>query len=115
LLRPYDSKRWRDLRKLILHRDGYACQYCGKKADRVHHKIAWRKDPTGESWFDPNNLASCCNGCNARLSYADGGRSEEHAVTNREPNVWDTELGRAVYRPCPGHGENCSGYHSQAW
>jgi 5-methylcytosine-specific restriction endonuclease McrA len=109
--RRYNSSRWKPLRLQILKRDDHICQYCSGKADRVHHVIAWRRDPSQQSWFDPDNPKAICNGCNARQSYADGGRSHER----REPNVWSRELQRGIYIECPGHGQDCKGYHSRAW
>lgn len=60
----YKSKQWRELRKYILIRDGYLCQYYkgygkSKPATMVHHIYPADKYP--ELFFNPNNLISLSN------------------------------------------------------
>jgi len=54
-------EKWRQIRLKILERDGYACQYCGFKAEKwqiVHH-IGGNPNNNNE-----NNLMTVCQMCN---------------------------------------------------
>ena len=58
---PYHSKQWRDLRLVILERDGWACQWpdgCDARGDQVDHIIPWREAPALA--FDTGNLRALC-------------------------------------------------------
>lgn len=66
--RVYDHKWYLYIRGLVLQRDDYTCQKCGKK-DRLHvHHI----DQTGimENYIPPNNrsenLITLCPSCHAK-------------------------------------------------
>src|SRR5262245_28181820 len=94
--RPYDTYRWKEVRKQVLRRDGYTCTYSGAPATLVNHKTPWRQ---GGSWYGLDNLSSACRSCNAREAYRTGGRSNE-----REPRA-----------RCEFHGYDCCGPHSEDW
>jgi 5-methylcytosine-specific restriction endonuclease McrA len=70
---PYD-RRWRQVRLLVLRRDGYLCQIqgpgCAGQADAVDHVIALRQ---GGPRLDPGNLVAACSHCNS----AKGNRDRE--------------------------------------
>lgn len=51
---------WRKLRKRILERDQYICQYCGNEADTVDHVIERSKGGTDSL----DNLVAACRRCN---------------------------------------------------
>jgi len=56
------TRRWIKIRKAVLVRDGYRCQYCGAHADSVDHVV-----PRAEGGGDePSNLRACCRKCNSR-------------------------------------------------
>lgn len=66
------NKRWRNLRKLIIERDGGFCQRCYHKFHmfeteelQVHH-IKPRVD-FPELIYDENNLVTVCKQCNLQL------------------------------------------------
>jgi 5-methylcytosine-specific restriction endonuclease McrA len=61
---PRDSRRWRALRRSVLARDSYVCQYCGEKADTVDHVLPVAKYP--ELAMSPDNCVSACRRCNSR-------------------------------------------------
>lgn len=61
---PRDSRAWRAMRKSVLARDGYVCQYCGQKADTVDHVLPVTKYP--ELAMSPDNCVSACRRCNSR-------------------------------------------------
>ena len=56
-----DSYRWKKLRKEILRRDGYECQYCGATERlEVHHM--WPIRIGGQIW-NPGNCITLCKQC----------------------------------------------------
>ena len=57
---------WRKIRAKVLHRDQYACYYCGQDATTVDHLLARSKG--GNDSMD--NLVAACTKCN----YSKGGR-----------------------------------------
>lgn len=71
-LRPLSTKRWRDLRKVIINRDGGYCQRCFIKYDiietknlQVHHIKPRIEYP--ELMFEETNLICICKTCNLQL------------------------------------------------
>lgn len=54
--------KWRALRKFVLERDQFQCQYCGDDADTVDH-ITPRSKGGDHS---PENLVAACRSCNSR-------------------------------------------------
>ena len=58
---------WPRIRKLVLQRDGYACQVCGApERDQplhVHHKVPFRAFTSAEQANQMSNLVSLCPGC----------------------------------------------------
>ncbi|MDZ5609754.1 HNH endonuclease signature motif containing protein [Bacillus pseudomycoides] len=72
----YDSKAWRDCRRLALTRDNYLCQECLKHniitpADMVHH-IKERSEYPGLA-LTLDNLISLCNACHNKEHPEKGG------------------------------------------
>lgn len=57
---PYAPKDWRQLRAIVLHRDGYTCQECGAAATVVDH--IWPKSKGGADKL--SNLQALCAPCN---------------------------------------------------
>lgn len=54
----------RSLRFEILNRDGYTCQYCGRKAPEVVLEIDHKIPVTQGGDNRPENLATSCFDCN---------------------------------------------------
>jgi 5-methylcytosine-specific restriction endonuclease McrA len=48
------------LRKKIMERDGYACQYCGDTATEIEHVMPYTKGGPN----DESNLVASCYACN---------------------------------------------------
>ena len=75
MVREGYPKRWKQLAKSILERDGYICAWCG--ADLREHGVTASvdhgvslKDGRAEGWTDaelndPSNLAAACRSCNS--------------------------------------------------
>lgn len=61
----YDTKRWRELRLRILHRDKHTCQACGEHGTTVGHIRPFTdyRDPLA---WDTTNLRCECIQCNSR-------------------------------------------------
>lgn len=71
-LKILSTKRWRDLRKVIINRDGGYCQRCFIKYNiiesdnlQVHHVKPRIKYP--ELMFEETNLITLCKTCNLNL------------------------------------------------
>ena len=78
----YHSSRWRKLRKQILLRDDYMCQYClnkglYKQADVVDHIIEVKDDITKA--YDPENMQSLCHACHNKKTIEEKRRRTERA------------------------------------
>ena len=54
---------WRKMRRYILARDNYTCQYCMAPANTVDHVEAVSK---GGEILNPENLVAACVSCNSR-------------------------------------------------
>lgn len=67
--RIWRSAAWRRTRKIVLKRDNYTCQRCGKPGNSVHHIVAITD---GGDPFDPDNCMTACKPCHGIL---DGYRS----------------------------------------
>jgi 5-methylcytosine-specific restriction enzyme A len=72
----YNSKKWKDKRKYILHRDGYLCQECKKygrnnEAKVVHHILEVEEFPHLK--LKNNNLVSVCKSCHNKIHPEKGG------------------------------------------
>ena len=75
MVREGYPKRWKQLAKSILERDGYICAWCGTDLREhgvtasVDHVVSL-KDGRAEGWTDaelndPSNLAAACRSCNS--------------------------------------------------
>lgn len=68
----YKSDPWRALRDQALRRDGFTCEFCGARAEEVHHEI----ELTPENIHDPaislnlELLHSLCHDCHTRITNA---------------------------------------------
>lgn len=58
------TKRWYDLRKRVLERDGHTCAYCGNEATEADHIVARNNGGKDEM----SNLVAACRSCNGRKS-----------------------------------------------
>ncbi len=68
----YNSKRWKTIRQITLHKDGGLCNYCKQKdiiraADVVDHITPHRGDP--KLFYDVNNLQILCKECHDIKTY----------------------------------------------
>jgi 5-methylcytosine-specific restriction endonuclease McrA len=85
LIRFYQSKKWKTVRRYIKQRDQGICQKCGGIGQEVHHKIPLTlRNYQSELAIDPENLVLLCKSCHD---------AERGAATVREDVMFD-EYGR---------------------
>jgi 5-methylcytosine-specific restriction endonuclease McrA len=58
--RESNSTQWKKIRRRILARDGFVCQWCGLEADTVDHIVPVAKGGTDHD----ENLVAACRRCN---------------------------------------------------
>lgn len=88
----YQTKQWSSLRKQVLERDHYICQYCGRPNSRtVDHTVPLAVDHALAA--DPDNLATICRRCHRvktewEQSYYGTGKDNQltgaHEIENRQ-------------------------------
>jgi 5-methylcytosine-specific restriction protein A len=71
---------WRQLRLLVLDRDGYRCRWCGGPANSVDHITPKTEGGTD----DPGNLAAACLPCNSRRSALASHKAQAEARRARD-------------------------------
>ena len=81
-LRGPDRNRWRAVRLLVLARDLYRCQSCGRAAGilEVDHRVPISQG--GDPWA-PSNLQALCRGCHLGKT-----RVEQGTVEHPERVAW---------------------------
>jgi len=67
--KPYTSEEYQTFREFVLKRDDYKCQYCGKKADYVHHERPQKLEPFFT--LDPDLAWSVCKKCHYKYGHKD--------------------------------------------
>ena len=65
----YRSPRWREVRAVVLERDGYRCRGCGA-AGRLEVDHVTPLDRGGAA-FDENNLQALCRACHIGKTLAE--------------------------------------------
>ena len=67
--RIYDRREWRRVRQVVLQRDHWTCQRCGKTAGamEVHHTVRGG----GSDPFDPDACVTICRTCHFVLTAAE--------------------------------------------
>jgi len=66
---PYTSTEYQTFRTLVLERDKYKCQYCGKMAEHVHHERPQKLEPFFS--LDPDLAWSVCEKCHYEKGHVD--------------------------------------------
>jgi 5-methylcytosine-specific restriction protein A len=69
--RVYLTKRWREIRKVVLKRDKFTCQNCGIILTRNQHidhiiDITYENIDDEKITFDVDNLQTLCSACHAK-------------------------------------------------
>ncbi|MGB1583716.1 MAG: HNH endonuclease [Solirubrobacterales bacterium] len=60
---PYQSFRRKITRRAVFARDGWECQYCGRRGSLTMDHVVPRSKGGDTSW---ENVVACCAGCNRR-------------------------------------------------
>ncbi|MCC5961579.1 MAG: HNH endonuclease [Rhodobacteraceae bacterium] len=88
------TKRWRNLRPLILRRDGFACVSCGARGRlEVDHIKPVRTHP--ELSFEAGNLQCLCPACHTRKTRVECG----HKPTSPERQEWRRAVADLAAKP----------------
>ena len=67
-----DGRRWQPIRRMVLERDGYRCQRCGKAGRlEVDHVVALHR---GGDAYAAANLQTLCRGCHVSKSLRENPR-----------------------------------------
>lgn len=82
LVKFYQSKDWRKVRKLILGRDRRTCQTCFKKGNTVHHKRTVKEFP--QEALVVSNLETICYKCHNREHPEKLAKYNERPFVNEE-------------------------------
>jgi hypothetical protein len=65
----YTEYEYQQFRQFVLERDNYKCQYCGKKAEHVHHERPQKLEPFFA--LDPDLAWSVCKKCHYKYGHGD--------------------------------------------
>ena len=65
----YTNKEYQVFREFVLERDNYKCQYCGEKAEHVHHERPQKLEPFFS--LDPDLAWSVCSECHYKYGHND--------------------------------------------
>jgi len=65
----YTQSEYQQFRDYVLERDNYKCQYCGKKAEHVHHERPQKTEPFFS--LDPDLAWSVCKKCHYEKGHQD--------------------------------------------
>lgn len=64
-----DNSEYNTFRKIVLERENYTCQYCGKETNIVHHEKPKKTHPI--MVLDPDNGIACCKECHYKYGHSD--------------------------------------------
>jgi len=65
----YTDSEYKQFREFVLKRDQYACQYCGKQAEHIHHERPQKLEPFFA--LDPDLAWSVCKECHYKYGHKD--------------------------------------------
>jgi len=85
----YNSKAWRDTRKIALRRDLYTCAYCYGRAEEIHHVIPLTPENINDPMIslNPDNLLSLCHNCHTKITKGFTGDLQEGYVFTDDGQV----------------------------
>lgn len=67
--KKYTQQEYQQFREFVLERDEYKCQYCGEKAEHVHHERPQKLEPFFS--LDPDLAWSVCSECHYKYGHND--------------------------------------------
>jgi hypothetical protein len=68
-LKLYTQEEYKQFRQFVLERDNNTCQYCGEKAEQVHHERPQKLEPFFA--LDPDYAWSVCKRCHYKYGHKD--------------------------------------------
>jgi hypothetical protein len=66
----YTQEEYQQFREFVLNRDDYKCQYCGEKAEHIHHERPQKLEPFFA--LDPDLAWSVCEKCHYKYGHKTG-------------------------------------------
>jgi hypothetical protein len=63
----YTDEEYQIFRQFVLARDDHVCQFCGEKAEHVHHERPQKLEPFFA--LDPDYAWSCCKDCHYKFGH----------------------------------------------
>lgn len=79
---PYTRHQYEIFRKYVLERDNNKCQYCGEKAEHVHHERPQKLEPFFS--LDPDFAWSCCEECHYKYGHKKGTECSNRIIALKE-------------------------------
>jgi len=76
----YTQEEYQTFRDYVLKRDNYKCQYCGAKAEQVHHERPQKLEPFFV--LDPDLAWSVCKKCHFKYGHKNECSTGKLAYTN---------------------------------
>lgn len=79
--KSYIDSEYNQFREFVLKRDNYKCQYCGKKAEHVHHERPQKLEPFFS--LDPEYGWSVCKKCHYEKGHSTGTKCSTGNLANK--------------------------------
>ena len=94
--KTYSNKTWKNIRKNVLIRDDYLCQYCLANSHVVRAEVVDHYIPVRDAYenrYDENNLVASCIKCNTKKSYDEDKLRNNQITLEEYKSRWryDTE------------------------
>jgi len=80
----YTQSEHQTFRNFVLERDNYICQFCGEKAEHVHHERPQKLEPFFA--LDPDYAWSCCKKCHYERGHQIGTECDISNLSKRKCN-----------------------------
>lgn len=97
------SPEWKEIRLIVLRRDGWACRLCGVKASEVHHRDYERDTLLGRRM---DGLEAVCRECHRAIEF-DGKRKRSLAEVDAMQRAQRPNGTRAARKREPGKARPC--------
>ena len=86
----YTSTEYQVFRTNVLERDNYKCQYCGERAEHVHHERPQKLEPFFA--LDPDLAWSVCQDCHYKYGHSDKDCNTGNLANKKCENINKNEM-----------------------